>query len=963
MVVGVLTIARLKRWGIAYYNRTASDAIDHMKDRAKANGGLGDYYSEQETRLPTWTVTGDKERVAALVGLSAQEIDGGVADTDVVARWCDEGVAPNGAVGRKFNDEPAGDADHAGGDSVAAADASGKPAQSRESVHAFDLTIAAPKSVSLMRAMRDDPTTEKIFNAAHTVAKQAAFDYVGAHAGYTRVYNPLTGKAELQKLPGLVAISYQHETSREGDPHLHTHMIVPNRQMRADGKLVTIDSKSLYHEAKAAGMIYQATLRRELARYGFEWEHVGEHSGMAELAGVTKETIKAYSRRKTRLLQWANANLRVLEDTPTARQLAAAQRATRPDKPESLSWEALKEMWRADPRGFELDRDAWLRAKAEREKQTRRGFDRRTLAEMAAKIPKAGFTRADMVELMAAHWPVLGDGNVMAEVERAVDEVSMRISEGRSAEHREGHERFTIDLVVAEERSIFEMVDAADRRACIKLSSAELAGLGQDQAEAINAIGGSPQLVQVLQAPAGAGKTHSLKALRAAAHRYGKTVYVIAPTGKAVDTAINDQAGDHGYTVDKSLHMLADKRLRLDHKSVVLIDEASMIGTPDLHKLIAAATKASAKLVMIGDEFQLAPVKQRGGMFEQLGDDLPWAQKLDTVRRFANKHEATASLHLRKGDDTELKEAVQWYQDHKRLGVGDPLAMAEDVYGAYLNDRVAGKDTLIICDTWEMVDSLNKRLHRTLRGDEPSVTVSRDHRVSVGDIILTRNNDARIPVVTADGAAADQVRNGNRWTVVGIDTERDLLHAVRGGSGMKDLDGARATFSREYAQEHITLGYATTVHSAQGVTVDTCHSLMGTQATRTLAYVAMTRGRQSNHAYLYERFRGEMDHEHTSPTGTDDIHILKRGTPTHAAQSFYTLMITNDDRPITMHALAAKTAVELLPPRIASLVTEHAEKVRERATRFIEQQRSQHRARRSPEHGHSLGDDGAGIDL
>jgi conjugative relaxase-like TrwC/TraI family protein len=80
----------------------------------------------------------------------------------------------------------------------------------------------------------------------------------------TRVHNPLTGTKDLQRLPGLVAIAYQHETSRCGDPHLHTHVIVPNRQARADGVLVSIDSKSLYHEAKAAGVIYQAVLRHEL---------------------------------------------------------------------------------------------------------------------------------------------------------------------------------------------------------------------------------------------------------------------------------------------------------------------------------------------------------------------------------------------------------------------------------------------------------------------------------------------------------------------------------------------------------------------------------------------------------------------------------------------------------------------------------------------------------------------------
>lgn len=97
---------------------------------------------------------------------------------------------------------------------------------------------------------------------AHTIALTEAMEYLAQHASYTRVHNSQTGKKDLVRLPGLVAIAYQHETSRAGDPHLHTHVIVPNRQPRADGKLVSIDGTSLYHEARAAGMIYQATLRR-----------------------------------------------------------------------------------------------------------------------------------------------------------------------------------------------------------------------------------------------------------------------------------------------------------------------------------------------------------------------------------------------------------------------------------------------------------------------------------------------------------------------------------------------------------------------------------------------------------------------------------------------------------------------------------------------------------------------------
>jgi conjugative relaxase-like TrwC/TraI family protein len=202
---------------------------------------------------------------------------------------------------------------------------------------------------------------------AHQKGIDAAMTYLHQHAGYTRVHNPRTGNKDLQRLPGLVGIAYQHETSRCGDPHLHTHVIVPNRQARADGSLVSIDSRSLHHEAKAAGMIYQAVVRHELhAAVGAEWAAVDEHSGMAEIAGVTPKCIKAWSQRSTRLREWAANNLVVVDGEPTAQQLAAAQKATRPAKPESKAWADLTQEWRADARGLELDRAAHLEARAAR---------------------------------------------------------------------------------------------------------------------------------------------------------------------------------------------------------------------------------------------------------------------------------------------------------------------------------------------------------------------------------------------------------------------------------------------------------------------------------------------------------------------------------------------------------------------------------------------------------------------
>ena len=893
----MLTISRLSRWSIAYYEKTANEAEQAAMDRQAAGGGLGEYYSEGDTRMPTWIVAGDAARVAELTGLGGAALAGGFADGDVATAWLDDGIAPNRATGRVFT---------------------------KESVHGFDLTFAGPKSVSLVRALNTG-VTEKVIAEAHTRAVSAAVDYLHQHAGYTRVHNPTTGKKDLQRLPGLVAIAYQHETSRCGDPHLHTHVIVPNRQARADGTLVSIDSKSLHHEAKAAGIIYQAVLRHELhAERGFEWVAVDERSGMAEIAGVTKTCITAWSRRSTRLREWARNNLVVVDGAPTAQQLAAAQKSTRPAKPESKSWAELKEEWRADARGLELDRGAHTAAQRARRAAPRILLDRVRLARMVARIDKSAFTRADLVELVGALLPVDAPGDPRALIEQIVDAISLRVTAPREAHHREGYELFTVDAVVAEEQRIFDMIDAADTGTRLDVRAADLGDLSADQARAIGNIAHSPYLVQPLQAPAGAGKTHSLKALRAAAHRANKEVLVLAPTGKAVDEAMRDGAGDRGLTVAKALQLIEDNQLDVDRRSVVIVDEASMVGTPDLKKLLSAAVAGRAKMVLVGDPYQLSPVKARGGMFEDLCEELPWSQRLGEVWRMRDADERDMSLALRSGHGNRLRKAVGWYRNQGRLHTGDPIAMAADATTGYIDARADGKDAAIICDKWEIADAINTRLHDTYTdATTPAVRVARDQDVRAGDIIISRNNDATLTVEPGRqhgrGERIDQVRNGNRWRVVGVDPTQGRIAAER------LTDQARVVFADDYLREHITLGYATTLHAAQGITVGNsttrgaCFTVLSDNASRAMAYVGMTRGKDENHAFIYQPITGEADHQHGRVASGAEIHAIRRGNK-YAAAHYFRMILANDDRPRTMHAQADRTDRELLPPAVGALL-------------------------------------------
>ncbi|HEU0277509.1 MAG TPA: AAA family ATPase, partial [Rhodanobacteraceae bacterium] len=520
--------------------------------------------------------------------------------------------------------------------------------------------------------------------------------------------------------------------------------------------------------------------------------------------------------------------------------------------------------------------------------------------------------------------PVDAEGDPRALIEQIVDTVAVRVRPERAAHHREGYERFTVDAVIAEEERIFDMIDAVDNRTMLDVRPEDLGDLSADQARAIANIAASPYLVQPLQAPAGAGKTHSLKALRAAAHRAHKEVLVLASTGKAVDEAMRHQAGDRGLTIAKALQLIEDGQLGVDRRTVIVVDEASMVGTPELKKLVSCAVAGHAKTVLVGDAYQLAPVKARGGMFENLCDDLPWSQRLGEVWRMRDPNERDVSLALRSGQGNRLRKAVGWYRNRDRLHIGDPIAMADDATTAYISARAAGKDAAIICDKWEIADAINRRLHGTYTDNTaPGVRVARDQDVRTGDVIISRSNDTSLTVEPGArhrrGERIDQVRNGNRWRVVAVDARQGRIAAER------LTDTARIIFDGEYLREHITLGYATTLHAAQGITIGNnttagaCFTLLSDKASRAMAYVGMTRGKDENHAYIYQPITGEADHEHARLASGAEIHQTRRGDKYAAAHQFR-MILANDERPRTMHAEAERSDRDLLPAVIGALL-------------------------------------------
>ncbi|PSL08145.1 conjugative relaxase-like TrwC/TraI family protein [Haloactinopolyspora alba] len=477
--------------------------------------------------------------------------------------------------------------------------------------------------------------------------------------------------------------------------------------------------------------------------------------------------------------------------------------------------------------------------------------------------------------------------------------------------------------------------------------------LTDDQADAVRDITSSARSVDVLVGPAGAGKTTTLAALRTAWELdHGEaSVIGLAPSAAAADV-LGESLGIEADTTAKWLHHAAqgdEDRREIDHLTTVLrgleagdpawfaelartsdlgeraaawsasvgadqpdtlagadardavagrlqrlqadaqrwsfrpgqlviVDEASLAGTLAVDDLATRAHAAGAKVLMVGDWAQLASV-DAGGAFGMLvrdrGEGL--APELTGVRRFREAWERRASVQLRLGDTA----ALDAYSTHGRLLGGAAEDMLDAAYTAWSADEQAGRVSLLIAGDTATVTELNQRARadRLTAGlvDEHSVTLHDGTVAGAGDRVITRNNQRRLT------AGSGWVKNGDTWHVQQV--HRDGALTVRRSAGAGTI-----TLPAAYVTEHVELAYATTAHRAQGATVDTAHAVVtGPSMTREVLYVAMTRARQANHAYVATDTTEDERHLHddAAPTARSVLTtvLLRQGAELSAGET------------------------------------------------------------------------------
>ena len=363
--------------------------------------------------------------------------------------------------------------------------------------------------------------------------------------------------------------------------------------------------------------------------------------------------------------------------------------------------------------------------------------------------------------------------------------------------------------------------------------------LDAGQAALVRQMCTSGARLQLAIAPAGAGKTTAMRAIALAWTQDGGYVVGLAPSAAAA-AVLGEQTGIRSDTLAKltwSLRHgdLPDWAAQIGPSTLVIIDEAGMADTLSLDTAVQFVIGRGGSVRLVGDDQQLAAIGA-GGILRDIKTQ-HGAVQLTELHRFTDPAEAHATLALRDGDPKSL----DFYLNQGRVHVGDLATITEDAFAAWAADRAAGLDAIMLAPTRDLVAELNRRArnHR-LNGDVPDAVVrlADGNQASVGDVIITRSNDRRLRLT-----ATDWVKNGDRWTITGIGSNGDLK--VR-----HNRSRLTVKLSADYVQHSTALGYASTIHAAQGVSADTMHGLLSGQESRQQLYTMLTRGRAANHLYL-----------------------------------------------------------------------------------------------------------------
>lgn len=487
---------------------------------------------------------------------------------------------------------------------------------------------------------------------------------------------------------------------------------------------------------------------------------------------------------------------------------------------------------------------------------------------------------------------------------------------GESVFTAHASKRFTSQAVLDDEKTVSDAAEVwvanthspeQGRAAAEDIQTQKGITLSADKAEFVEHLLCSPAVLAAGIGPAGSGKTTAMEVFARAWEKSGNKVIGLAPSAVAA-SVLGQEAGINTGTLAQFIHPGSDNLahgLDVGEGDVILVDEAGMASTSDLAELVRLAEKSGAVVRLVGDPQQLSAIES-GGMLAEVATATD-APVLTEVNRFRDPREADISMKLRDGDTS----VIDWYITHGRVDSGLREELPGRVFTAWWDSIKQGKSALMVAGDNHTVDALNQMARTSyidsgrVDPDAGQADISGGRVAAVGDTIVTRANDSKLRYGKGH---KQRVKNGDLWTVSRVADDGSLT--------VSHLDsGHSVDLPADYVTANVELGYATTIHRSQGMTVDRSYVIPSQSLDRQGLYVALSRGREVNKIFLPDDQVPDVD-SHLPPNVAT------------APRDLFASIIERDGAAVTAHAaLAAADADDLDVHTVVSAYTELAEEL------------------------------------